>query len=258
MRIGTVLLAAVLTAAQAWGGNFVWPEGRKAAVVLTYDDSLASQLDIAIPALDGAGLKGTFVLAGSGIRQQDVARWRAAAANGHELGNHTLFHPCARAKYPMPVQYQVEIYTGQTMLGEIRTMNTMLTAIDGRSEHAFAVPCGDTMLADGTDYLELLRTSGLVRYERDLQWAARLGLDPKHIAAAWFPETATGAEMIEAVKKAERTGQLLVFGFHGIGGDHLKVSAEAHAELLAYLKAHQSTVWVAPFSTVMDYATARR
>lgn len=48
-----------------------------------------------------------------------------------------------------------------------------------------------------------------------------------------------------------------VLGFHGVGGDNLKVSAEAHAQLLAYLKAHGDTIWVAPFSTVMDHVTRR-
>ena len=252
-----VVLALLVLSMGAQAAPFAWPGGRQAAIVLTYDDALNSQLDIAIPALDAAGLKGTFFLVGSGIRSENLARWRAAAAEGHELGNHTLFHPCARAKYPMPVQYQVESYTVETMLGEIRTMNTLLTAIDGRPEHAFAVPCGDTMTGE-KDYLEPLRASGLVRYERDLQWAEHLGLDRQRIASAWFPETARGADMIEAVKQAEQSGRLLVFGFHGIGGDYLKVSAQAHAELLAYLKAHQSTVWVAPFSTAMDYATSHK
>lgn len=255
MRIGLAVLAVAAMAAQAPAG--VWPEGRQAAVVLTYDDAVSSQLDIAIPALDAAGLKGTFFVTGSGIRGDNLARWRAAAANGHELGNHTLFHPCARVKYPMPVQYQLESYTVDTMLAEIRTMNTMLTAIDGRSTHAFAVPCGDTMTGE-KDYLEPLRTSGLVRYERDLQWARHYGLAPQDFASAWFPETATGAEMIEAVKQAAQSGRLLVFGFHGVGGDHLKVPADAHRELVAWLKAHQSEVWVTTFSTAMDYVVTHR
>jgi hypothetical protein len=53
-------------------------------------------------------------------------------------------------------------------------------------------------------------------------------------------------------KDAERSGGLVVFGFHGVGGDYLTTSAAAHAELVAYLKAHSETLWVAPFSTVMD------
>jgi peptidoglycan/xylan/chitin deacetylase (PgdA/CDA1 family) len=51
-----------------------WPDGAKAAVVLTYDDTLESQLDHVVPALDAAGFKATFFLAG--VKQQDVSRWR--------------------------------------------------------------------------------------------------------------------------------------------------------------------------------------
>ena len=54
---------------------------------------------------------------------------------------------------------------------------------------------------------------------------------------------------------AERKGGMIVLGFHGVGGDYLAVSAQAQAQLLAYLKAHFDTIWVAPFLTVLDYAT---
>jgi hypothetical protein len=73
------------------------------------------------------------------------------------------------------------------------------------------------------------------------------------VPCRWFDEKATGADMIAAVNSAARTGGLLVLGFHGVGGDYLKVAAEAHAQLLAYLAEHADTIWVAPFSTVMDH-----
>ena len=69
-----------------------WPEGKKAAVVLTYDDALDSQLDHAVPVLDAVGFKATFFL--TGLKPAAVERWRAAAAEGHELGNHTVRHAC--------------------------------------------------------------------------------------------------------------------------------------------------------------------
>src|SRR3546814_16678410 len=58
-----------------------------------------------------------------------------------------------------------EAYDVPMMLAEIRTMNTMLTAIDGKLQHSFATPCGQH-LAGGVDYLPELRASGLVRYTR--------------------------------------------------------------------------------------------
>jgi peptidoglycan/xylan/chitin deacetylase (PgdA/CDA1 family) len=247
-------IVAVLTAAGLAAGLTMaagaWPGGKKVAVVLTYDDALTSQLDIAIPALDAAGLKGTFFVTGSGLKPETIGRWRAAAANGHELGNHTLFHACSRAAYPAPERYTTEAYTVDTMLAEIRTMNTMLTAIDGKATHAMATPCG-THTAGGTDYLPALRQSGMVRYDRGVVGTPG---DPLDVPSMWFSDKATGAEMIAAVEKAEQTGGMIVLGFHGVGGDYLTVSAEAHAQLVAWLKAHADTVWVAPFSTVLDAA----
>ena len=39
-----------------------WPNGARAAVSLTYDDGLNSQLDCALPQLEAAGFRATFFL----------------------------------------------------------------------------------------------------------------------------------------------------------------------------------------------------
>ncbi len=252
MRVVHALFALALATGSALAAD--WPGGRRAAVVLTYDDSLASHLAIAIPQLDAAGLKGTFFLGGRWVRAEDVARWRAVAASGHELGNQTVFHPCPRAAYTMPARYHSEGYDVETMLDEVRTMNAFLTAIDGKAEHAYATPCGQH-LAGGVDYIPALRKSGLVRYIRDLP-VVEGKPDPVILLSAWPPGDVTGAQIIETVKKAESTGGMLVFGFHGIGGDYLSLPAKTHAELIAYLKENESTIWVAPLSTVMDWRVA--
>src|SRR5688572_24042868 len=74
--------------------------GKKAAVVLTYDDALDVHLDHAIPALDSLGFKGSFYLSAAfpGSKNR-IPDWRKAAANGHELGNHTYF---TRVMLPNP------------------------------------------------------------------------------------------------------------------------------------------------------------
>ena len=98
MKIGMwgIALALMATDAVAAKADFAWPDGKKAAVSLAYDDALDSQLDNAIPALDRHGLKGSFYLQ---LSRETVLRrmveWRAAARNGHELGNHSLFHQCS-------------------------------------------------------------------------------------------------------------------------------------------------------------------
>src|SRR5258706_2846427 len=65
------------------------------AVSLSFDDGTQNQLDLAVPALDEFGLKGSFYLnPGGDYWAARLAAWQAVAANGHELGNHTLTHPC--------------------------------------------------------------------------------------------------------------------------------------------------------------------
>ena len=236
-----------------------WPNGARAAVVLTYDDALESQLDHAVPVLDGAGFKGTFFI--SGVKLADVPRWRAAAAEGHELANHTIFHPCAAASYSTDHRYTSEAYTPVSMLKEIEQQNVLLTALDGKPTHGFATPCGQSM-AGGVDYLEALGASKLVTYVRGFYTSpddlrADVGrMDPMHVPSRGFDENVTGAQLIEFAKQAEVGGGMAVYLFHGVGGDYLQVSDAAHRELIAWLAAHRSEVWVTTLQGALDWAKA--
>ena len=77
-----------------------WPEQCLGAVSLTFDDGLRSHLATAIPMLDEYGLNGTFYLnppreGNAADWSARLAPWRVAAGNGHEIGNHSLTHPCS-------------------------------------------------------------------------------------------------------------------------------------------------------------------
>lgn len=236
-----------------------WPNGAKTAVVLTYDDALTSQLDHAVPLLNQAGLKATFFLAN--VKQADVPRWRAAAAKGHELGNHTIFHPCSAASFPADPRYTSESYTVPSMLKEIEQQNVLLTAIDGKYRHGMATPCGQSV-AGGADYLEALRAAGLVTYVRgvnvtpeDLRGDASR-IDPMHVPARGFPESATGRDLITFAEQGREGGGLTVFLFHGVAGDYLQVSDAAHRELVAWLATNRKDVWVTTLQEALDWAKA--
>lgn len=233
-----------------------WPNGAKAAVVLTYDDALTSQLDHAVPVLDRAGLKATFFL--SNIRRGEVERWRSVAHKGHELANHTVFHACPATQYPADPRYTTEAYTPASMLTEIEQENVLLTAIDGKSDHGFGTPCGNG-LAGGSDYLTLLRAKGLVSYirtgnadQRDAKVQAA-DIDVMHIPARSFPEGVSGKQLIDYARQAEAGGGLAVFVFHGVAGEYLNVSGQAHRKLVTWLAAHQREVWVASLGEVAEW-----
>jgi len=78
--------------------KFPWPRGIRGAVSLTFDDARLSQIDTLIPILDRAGVKGTFYLSMNNLTQR-LEGWKKAVRNGHEIGNHTLTHPCT-GNYP--------------------------------------------------------------------------------------------------------------------------------------------------------------
>jgi peptidoglycan/xylan/chitin deacetylase (PgdA/CDA1 family) len=259
--IGLALAVALGSAGPAAGSDGRWPDGVKAAIVLTYDDALTSQLDNAVPALDEAGFKGTFFL--SNVKQADVPRWREAAMGGHELGNHTIFHACPAAVYPTDPRNTAEAYTIPSMLKEIEQQNVLLTALDGKERHGMATPCGAS-LAGGEDYIEALREADLVDYVRAAGASGeevREGLaggDAMHIPARGFPDDVTGQQLIEYAEQARRGGGMAVFLFHGIGGDYLQTSNEAHRELIAWLSEHRGELWVATLAEVAQRAGARR
>ena len=127
---------------------FSWPNGAKAAVSLAYDDALPSQLDTAIPQLNAAGLKGSFYLPLSAETvQRRLADWRAAAAQGHELGNHTLFHQCAKSlpgRDWVSKDRDLDQTPASRLIAEIRVGNAFLQAIDGKTTRTFTAPCTES------------------------------------------------------------------------------------------------------------------
>jgi len=238
-----------------------WPAGKQAAIALTYDDALRSQLDMAIPQLAQAKLKGTFFIDGD-ITPAEMLRWRAVARAGHELGNHSLFHPCPRAMLPGRDQYQTDNYDVARMLSEIAVMNNVLFGIDARPvRSSYSVPCSQ-MLVGGTDYTAALRASGLVKYARTGGDQYRsvvtdvTTLDLFQVPSYGPVDSPNGAQLIAYVDRVRAAHGLGVLQFHGVGGDYMQVSAQAHQELLRYLVKHPE-VWVATFQEVMAYVAAR-
>ena len=60
--------------------------------------------------------------------------------------------------------------------------------------------------------------------------------------------------MIDWVKRTMSNHTLLVFLFHGVGGEHsLNVSLEAHSQLLHFLKQNEKDIWIAPMLDVSEY-----
>ena len=266
------LLLSVPLSADA--DSFAWPGGVKGAVALTYDDGLDSQLDIAIPDLEAADLQATFYVTGSSESlEARMDEWRALADRGHELGNHSLFHPCLAIANGEPREWvrpeqDLETYTVRQMVGELSTANTLLTAVDGRRERSYAYTCTDEV-AGGRSYVEELKPlfpsaragQGLAS-DPDPDGRPQLATDIRALdlyrVPSWPVVETSAEEMIAFVERAAESGGLAVLMFHGVGGDYLSVSHEDHRKLVEYLDANRHRLWTDTFLNVTRHVAKER
>lgn len=221
-----------------------WPEN-SVAISLSYDDSLGSQLDNALPALNRHNLKASFyVLPGSGPFQNRLEEWRVVAEAGHELGNHTLKHSCSGSKENrewVSEGNDLDTRTADALADEVRLANTKLQEIDGRTERTFTIPCGD-VLAGGKNYVEIV--SG--------EFVAVKGQGSESgFSSLYAPEGDSGEDIIKYVEQQASKVRLVNILFHGIGGDYLSVSSEAHDQLLNYLAENGDRYWVDTYLNIM-------
>ena len=235
--------------------NSTW-NGKKCVVVLTYDDALNVHLTNAIPVLDSAGLKGTFYISDyfGGLSAQ-IPEWKAAAAKGHELANHTIFHPCTGRRpgreFVKP-DYDLNNYTIKRITDETKAMNTLLKAIDGKTKRTFAFPCSDRNVND-TPYINGLKNDLVAARAVRSEMPTIDKIDLYNLPA--YPINGeSGDQMIALVKKAMENNAMLIFLFHGVGGGHnINVSLAAHRQLLKFLKENKKDIWTAPMLDVAEY-----
>ena len=238
----------------------VW-NGRTCAVSLTYDDALNVHIDNAVPLLDSLGLRATFYLSGffPSFRER-VIDWKRVAAKGHELGNHTLFHPCTGnipGREWVKPDYDLGKYTMQRLVDEITMANTLLTAIDSQTTRTFAYPCGETKIGDSS-YADRIRNLFPAARGVDGKIQKMEEIDLSNVGS-YMISGETGEELIALVKKAMKERALVVFLFHGVGGEHnLNVSLPAHRQLLEYLSKNEKEIWIAPMREIGEYISANR
>jgi peptidoglycan/xylan/chitin deacetylase (PgdA/CDA1 family) len=239
---------------------FSWPHAARAAVSLTYDDAIASQLDNAAPALKRHGLLATFFLTGSSPTLEAAPeRYRELVKVGHELGAHTIYHPCDRALgFPAP-GFALQDYDQARMAAELEESVRLLRALGQGAPFSFAYPCGSTWLGEArVSYVPLVEKLFLAARGVRPQIA-----DPTQVSLSEVPSAmgnGQAGELISWVDRALADGGWLVVTFHGVAGgrDNLAVSAEAHEALLSYLEQHRNSVWTERFGTVAAYVRAAR
>jgi peptidoglycan/xylan/chitin deacetylase (PgdA/CDA1 family) len=240
-----------------------WPQDRTATISLTFDDAMATQLDIAGPILKKHQLHGTFfVSTGLGVWDERKQEWKQLAKDGNELGDHTVHHPCLLPE----IEPHSQDYTPEMMKAEIQGAAQQITQLVASERGlTFAYPCGNMSFGPPKDQA---RNAGLyLGYVSDVAFGARGAgaggaQDPDELGVLTVPDLGPTAGkdlggLLALVEPAIQGHNWGVYCFHGVGGEYLSVSASAFDELAAYLQRHRE-IWTAPFGDVLRYIQERK
>jgi peptidoglycan/xylan/chitin deacetylase (PgdA/CDA1 family) len=228
-------------------GRSPWPAGKRAAVSLSFDDARASQLSEGLPVFAESNTKVTFFLTSSNIGTH-ADDWRRAAGAGHELGNHTVNHPCS-GNFAWSASRALEDATLATMRTEMTEASRIIEQATGVRPVSFAYPCGQSFVGRGqhvASYVPLV--SELFVAGRG--WLSEGPNDPVRVDLAQlfgYPMDDMEFEALRpAVDDAIERGQWLVLAGHDIGAGpgHQVTRVSMLRALLAYVQEPARGVWV--------------
>jgi peptidoglycan/xylan/chitin deacetylase (PgdA/CDA1 family) len=239
---------------------FPWPDGKQIAVSLTFDDARMSQVDVGTALLSQYGVKATFIVVPSNVEKR-LDGWKKAVADGHEIGNHTLFHPCS-GNFPWSRNKALENYTIKQMRNELIDANKKIEELLGIKPKVFAYPCGSTFVGRGNS------TKSYVPLIADLFLAGRGWLDegPNDPTFCDFAQL-TGMEMdgkdfdqiLPLLENAKKTGAWLVLAGHEMGeSGNQTTRLSMLKKLLEYAQDPANGIWIAPMGTVAKYVKNKR
>jgi peptidoglycan/xylan/chitin deacetylase (PgdA/CDA1 family) len=244
------------------GDDFTWPNQNQGAVSLTYDDGLPVHYTEASPLLRQHSLLATFYPMIQSDLRLHPENWRQLAVSGHELGNHTIFHPCRQASpdpYPwLDDRYDLTKYTPAHLRAELEVANLVLYLLDGQTERTYAYTCCDATIGNGA------MEQSLEPLLADLFLAARGTLTNQVFQPAQGNDllnigctSADGRSLEDLTRLVEHTRASRgwsILMIHGIGaGTHdLYLDADVHERFIGWL-AQQQDIWTAPVRTIAHF-----
>lgn len=239
---------------------FRWPQGKRAALSLSFDDARLSQTDRGLALFDQCGVKVTFFVSPGNIPKR-LAGWQKAVAAGHEIANHSLTHPCT-GNYAFSLKNALEDYTLETIAKDIDEGSAEIHRLLGVTPVTFAYPCGQKFVGRGREvksYVPLVAE----RYIVGRGYLDEAANDPAFCDLA----QATGMgfddmdyeQIRKLVSQASAEGRWLILVGHEIGERGYQVTdASALAALCSYARDPSNGIWLDTVEAIGKYIQQER
>jgi peptidoglycan/xylan/chitin deacetylase (PgdA/CDA1 family) len=225
------------------------------ALSLSFDDARVSQLETGIPILNEFGIRGSFYLSPK-IAEPRLAEWRKAMAAGHEIGNHTMTHPCSGC-YGFARENALEDYDLKQMAADIDSASNWIIDHLGAPPRTFAYPCGQTYVGRGASnrsYVPLVAE----RFLAGRCFNHPVPADPWHLdlAQPWSHDAdrLRPGPAIALLEQGLKDGLWIVLTGHDIAPDHLQgIAPDTLQAICQWVRDKGDPVWVDTVAAVAHH-----
>jgi peptidoglycan/xylan/chitin deacetylase (PgdA/CDA1 family) len=254
-RIILAIGCLVAFTATSHSQSFQWPDGKRAAVSMSFDDGRVSQVDTGLALLKNANVKVTFYVTPGAVERR-LDGWKQAVADGHEIGSHSLTHPCT-GNYAFSQNNALEDFDLQKMAAQLDEATDRIHKLLGVKPTTFAYPCGLKFVGRGRNvksYVPLVA-------ERFLVGRGYLDESPNSPAFTDLAQ-AMGTpfddlefpQMKSIVDSATKEGRWIIFVGHDFGDRRRQTTdMKALEMLIAYLKDPANGIWLGTVAEIGGY-----
>jgi peptidoglycan/xylan/chitin deacetylase (PgdA/CDA1 family) len=240
--------------------QFHWPDGKRVALSLSFDDGRASQVEGGVALLDRHGVKATFYVTPSSVEAR-LDAWKRVAAAGHEIANHSLNHPCS-GNFAWSRNKALEDYTLEGIEREMTEANRRIGELLGVTPESFAYPCGQTFVGRGTNTQSYVPVAAKL-FVTARGWLDEAPNDPAYVDFAQLTGIESDGkdfeEILPIIESAAKTGMWVVLAGHDMRANGSQTTRLSMLDRLgAYATDAANGVWIAPVGTIARYVRDQR
>ena len=240
--------------------RFAWPDGARAAVSLTFDDGRVSQLIHGLPILDRHDVQATFYVTPDCV-DPHLDQWRRVAADGHEIGNHSLSHVCS-GNFGWGCM-TLEDMTLDEMEADILAGRDGLAERFGRTPRTFAYPCGQDFVGRGEScrsYTPLVAKYHIAGRRFREETYNDPGFSDLTRLAGTEGDGCSFQQLQRMLDNARDQHAWIVLAIHDVGTDQPAqvMPADVLDALCAHCKDADNGIWIDTVEHIADYIVQKR
>jgi beta-glucosidase len=190
-----------------------------------------------------------------------VDGWKAAIKNGHDIGNHSLVHPCT-GNFLWAREKALEDYSLMDMGNELDSANHIVEHVLGVRPVSFAYPCGQTYVQSGLktqSYVPLISA----RFATGRTWLDEGPNDPGFCDLAQLTGMELDGKSFKQIKvlieSARENGSWLILAGHEMDEGGVQTSILSTIDSICqYAMDPANGIWIDHVQHVGDYVREKR